>query len=209
MDIVFYGAPMSSAVPVAIALAELAVPHSKVMVDLATKEQRRPEFLRLNPNGKVPTLVVDGTPMFEGVAIIQWLGDRFGTKRGLWPSADDPARLTALSWSSWVYVTYSDAVRRLQMSIHPDTPEGLRAPAMAEHARAQLHELLSMLDEQLEGRNYLLGSQFTLLDIAVCSSVMWSRLIGAPVNDHPMVAAWLERCAARPSVKAQWQSPQS
>src|SRR5690606_37340575 len=68
-----YAAPMSSATPVLTAVAELGVDCEIVMLDLAAGEQKRPEYLKLNPNGWVPTLVVDGTPMFEAAAILQWL----------------------------------------------------------------------------------------------------------------------------------------
>lgn len=95
MSIVFYTATWSSAAPVAYALAELGVPHEQVTLDLEAGDQRKPEFLALNPNGKVPTLVVDGTPMFEGLAIVLWLGDRYGVERGQWPHADAPARFEA------------------------------------------------------------------------------------------------------------------
>ena len=60
--IVLYWHPMSSATPVACALAELGVPHERVKVDITTGEQRRPDYLALNPNGKVPTITVDGAP---------------------------------------------------------------------------------------------------------------------------------------------------
>ena len=69
MSIVFYWSPFSSASPIACALAELQVPQERVKVDLKAGEQRRPEFLALNPNGKVPTLTVDGAPLFEALAI--------------------------------------------------------------------------------------------------------------------------------------------
>jgi len=81
MSIVFYSAPMSSASPVESALAELGVPHEKVSFDLSATRHKQPAFLKLNPNGKVPTLVVDGTPMFEALAIMQWLGDRCARHR--------------------------------------------------------------------------------------------------------------------------------
>src|SRR5512140_3523039 len=110
MSIVFYSAPMSSATPVARALAELEIPHRVVRLNLQALEQKKPEFLALNPNGKVPTLVVDDTPMFEAVAIIQWLGDRFGVQKGLWPAADSSARMTAMAWCTWAYVSYGTMV---------------------------------------------------------------------------------------------------
>jgi glutathione S-transferase len=95
MSITFYAAPQSSASPVACALRELAVPHERINLNLAAGDQRKPEYLALNPNGKVPLLVVNGTPMFEAIAIMQWLGDKYGVEKGLWPSADSPARLEA------------------------------------------------------------------------------------------------------------------
>src|SRR3954469_24977510 len=101
MSMVFYAAPQSSSSPVACALQELGVPHERVNLNLAAGEQRKPEYLALNPNGKVPLLVVDGTPMFEALAILQWLGDRYGVEKKLWPAADSPARLEALSWTTW------------------------------------------------------------------------------------------------------------
>lgn len=112
--IVFYEAPLSSAIPVAWALAELEVPHERVRFDLASGRQRSPEFLALNPNGKVPTLVVDGAPMLEALAILQWLGDQFGAEQGLWPTQDAPERLTALSWTTWAVRQLRGPLRRLE-----------------------------------------------------------------------------------------------
>lgn len=97
-SIVLYWHPMSSATPVACALAELGVPHRRVKVDIKAGEQRKPEYLALNPNGKVPTLTVDGAPMFEALAIQLWLAEEYGVAKGLWPAAGTPERLQAMSW---------------------------------------------------------------------------------------------------------------
>jgi glutathione S-transferase len=78
MGIVFYYTPMSSATRVHWALEELGVPYDKVKIDLAKGEQKKPEFLKLNPNGKVPLLVVDGQPVFESLAMLLYLGDTYG-----------------------------------------------------------------------------------------------------------------------------------
>lgn len=112
MNVTLYQAPYSSAIPVVWALAELSVPYENVKIDLASGAQKKPEFLALNPNGKVPTLVVDGTPMFEACAIVMWLGDRFGVDKKLWPAADAPARMQAMAWSTWAYVTYGSMLAR-------------------------------------------------------------------------------------------------
>lgn len=96
-QIVLYWHPMSSATPVACALAELGVPHERVKVDITTGEQRRPDYLALNPNGKVPTMTVDGAPMFEALAIEMWLGHTYGVQGGLWPAEGTPERLQAMA----------------------------------------------------------------------------------------------------------------
>src|SRR5690606_22457152 len=143
MSIVFYAAPMSSATPVSWAIAELEVPHERVTLNLAAGDTRKPEFLRLNPNGKVPTLVVDGTPMFEALAIMTWLGDRYGVARGLWPAADSPARLEALSWSTWAYVSYGAVVNRLAYASSERIDSSLRSEGQAKIARDELQTLSS------------------------------------------------------------------
>ena len=83
MSITFYYNPMSSAARIHLSLDELGIPYEKVLIDLQAKDQKRPEFLALNPNGKVPTIVIDGQPMFESIAIQIYLGERFGVERGL------------------------------------------------------------------------------------------------------------------------------
>jgi glutathione S-transferase len=207
MSITLYAAPMSSATPVAHALLELEVPHEQVTLDLAAGDQKKPEFLALNPNGKVPTLVVDGTPMFEALAIMQWLGDRFGVERGLWPAADAPERLEALSWTTWSYVTYGTQLTRLTYAQSENSPAELHHRPQAEHALKELQDLLGILEARLENRPYLLGESFTLADHIVASVVTYSTYCGVPVDDHPHVADWLARFRARPSFAKIWGQP--
>lgn len=203
MSIVFYGAPMSSASPVRSALHELEVPHERVAVDLKKGDQKKPEFLKLNPNGKVPTIVVDGQPMFEAIAIMQWLGDRFGVARGLWPSADSPARLRALSFTTWAYVQYASEVKVLNYASSPQAPEAFHNAAVAEAARNQLQELLGVLEREFAASPYLLGTQFSLADLIVAAVVVWSTYCGVSTDAHPKVCDWLERCKARPSMQVE------
>jgi GST-like protein len=199
MSIVFHHAPMSSASPVAWALAELGVPHEKVLVDLKAGEQRRPEFLALNPNGKVPTLVVDGVPMFEALAIMMYLGERFGVEKGLWPGLDDPGRPQAMAWSAWAYVSVGTWLRTLFFSSGDRVDASFHNAAVAEHARKELGALLAILDQHLEGRAYVLGETFTIADVILAGTVGYARLTGVAVEPHARVAGWLARCLARPA----------
>ncbi len=198
MSIVFYRAPMSSASPVDWALGELAVPCERVTLDLAKGETRTAAFRAINPNGKVPTLVVDGVPMWEGLAIIQWLGDRFGVEKGLWPAVSDPLRMEALTWSVWAYASLGQTVRSLWLATSERMPE-LRNEAMAELCRKEVRDLLATLEGRLEGRDWLLGAAFSLVDVVVGSTLVFAEFAGVSFEELPRVRAWMARGRARPA----------
>ena len=198
MSLVLYWHPMSSATPIACALAELGLPHERVKIDITRGEQRRPEYLALNPNGKVPTLTVDGAPMFEALAIQLWLGEQYGVARGLWPAAGTPERLQAMSWCTWAYVTYGSAIVRLQLATMGD--EALRSAAHADAARDALDGLLALLDARLAKQPWILGADYSMADLLVGSVIGYSVFIGAPVAQHAHVQAWLTKVQARPAI---------
>ena len=200
-SIVLYWHPMSSATPVACALAELRVPHQRVKVDIKAGEQRKPEYLALNPNGKVPTLTVDGAPMFEALAIQLWLAEEYGVAKGLWPAAGTPERLQAMSWCTWAYVTYGAVLVRLQLATLGD--EALRSAAHADAARDGLDGLLRLLDERLAVQPWMLGAAYSMADLLVASVIGYSVFIGAPVARHAHVRAWLGKVQARPAMSSE------
>lgn len=198
MSLVFYSAPNSSASPVASALLELDVPHERVIFDLAKKEQRSPEFLAINPNGKVPTLVADGAPMFEALAILNYLGDRYGVERDLWPAAGTADHLAARSWSTWAYVTYGANMTMLLFSASPFvSPETHHAP-LAALVQARLVELLDVLEARLSAQPFMLGAKYSLLDLIVASVVGYGTVLGASVDAHSHVKKWLAAFQTRP-----------
>jgi glutathione S-transferase len=204
MSITFYAFPQSSSSPVACALLELGVPHERVHVDIRAGEQRKPEFLAINPNGKVPTLVVNGTPMFEALAILQWLGDTYGVEKKLWPAWDAPARLEALSWTTWGYVTCGAALSRLVHATSEHVPSEQHHAPTAEAARKELDGLLGVLDGRLRSRRYVLGADFSLADLILASVFNYGALCGAKYEGHPAVRDWMERCLGRASLQMPW-----
>ncbi|WP_428002120.1 glutathione S-transferase family protein [Acidovorax sp.] len=199
MSIVLYWHPMSSATPIASALVELGIPHERVTLDLQAGDQRRPEFLALNPNGKVPTMVVDGNPMFETLAIHFWLAGQYGVERGLWPKEGTPERMQALSWATWAYVTYGTLLVRLHVATQGDA--ALRSEVHAAAARSGLNQLLALLDARLAAQPWMLGADYSLVDLIVGSVLGYSVYVGAPVAAHTHVQAWLTRVQARPSMQ--------
>lgn len=195
--IVLYWHPMSSATPVACALAELGVAHERVKIDITQGEQRRPDYLALNPNGKVPTLTVDGAPMFEALAIEMWLGETYGVQQGLWPAEGTPERLQAMAWSTWSYVTYGAQMLRVEAARHLGQPDDPHSSA----GHKAMDELLALLDTRLAAQPFILGASYSLADLIVASVIGYSAYLGAPVQKHPHVTAWLQQVQARPSMQ--------
>lgn len=172
-------------------------PVEFVAVDLARGEQRQPDFLAINPNGKVPTLTFDGAPMFEALAIQLWLGEQFGVDRGLWPAAGTPERLQAMSWCTWAYVTYGAQLMRQQAALDAGTPDDAHGTA----ARKAMDELLGLLDDRLGSQPWMMGETYSLVDLVVGSVIGYSAYIGAPVGSHPVTLAWLQKVQARPAMQ--------
>lgn len=184
MSITLYFTPRSSSTMVHWALEELGLPYERHRIDLAAGEQKRPDFLALNPNGKVPALVVDGVAMFESLAMLHYLGERFGVARNLWPEHACPDYPVALSWSVWSAVTLSPAIFRA---------------AQEPEARPELGRLLAMLDAHLADRPWAAAGRFTLVDIALSSKLSVAqhfKLVDEAA--YPNLARWLARCLERP-----------
>jgi len=200
MSIVFYYTPMTSATRVHWALEELGIPYDKVKIDLSKGEQRKPEFLKLNPNGKVPCMVVDGQPVFESLAMLLYLGETFGVEKGLFP-APGLARLDAFKWMAWGSVSLVEAGTRLMRNTSDRFPVEMRNPAVADSARAEVGTLLGVLEAGMAGRPFILGGEFTLVDVAVGSMVMFlARQLGVDLSHLPSLAAWAGRLSARPAL---------
>jgi glutathione S-transferase len=109
--LVLYFAPGSSSMAVHIALHEIGVPFEARPISLAGKEQRAPAFVALNPEGKVPTLVIDERPLTEVAAILFYLAKRF-PDAALLPEGDIEADAQAISWMSFIAATLHPARRR-------------------------------------------------------------------------------------------------
>jgi glutathione S-transferase len=184
MAITFFYSPRSSATRALWALEELGVPFEKVRVDLTKGEQKKPAFLAVNPNGKVPAMLDGDARLFESLAILLHLGDRYGEAKGLWPAPGTAERAEAFTWSVWGTVTLLD------VALHAGAPD----------TKTRWETCLEILDARLEGSAHLLGDAFSLADVAVTSNVAFGVMAaGLPVEPYPNVSAWLDRCKARPA----------
>lgn len=197
MSLTFYHSPMSTATITELVLEELAVPCERVRLDLKKKETHAAEFLRLNPNGKVPVLVHDGTAIWESAAITLYLGEIFGVAKGLYPEPG-PDRGEAMKWVVWSNVTLGDAFGRLVRNTSDWVPAEQHNAKAAEAAQSDVRDCLRILDQALAGRQYLLGG-YSLADTHVNSLIDWLRYMKVDFSDHERLNAWSQRCAARPA----------
>ncbi|MBV9860496.1 MAG: glutathione S-transferase family protein [Alphaproteobacteria bacterium] len=174
-----YFAPGSSSMAPHIALHEIGVPFESRPLSFNKKETRAPAFLAINPEGKVPTLLVDNRPLTEVAAILFYLAKRF-PEAGLLPQNDIGAEAQAVSWMSFIAAT-----------VHPARSRG------AEHARA----VYGIADRRLGDREWALGT-YSIADIHLFRLFWRFRgwLSPAP-GEFPNLAAHYDRMMARPAIQ--------
>lgn len=200
MSITFYYNPMSSAARVHLSLEELGVPYEKVLVDLQAKDQKKPEFLKLNPNGKVPTIVLDGQPMFESIAIQIALGERYGVEKGLWPALGTPEHLQALTWMCWGQVSLGTPLFKYMANTSNYVPPEFHNAKQAEAALAETHEMLRILDARIAERGNIIHGAWTLVDADFSSVLGWAlHMTKLDTSDYRHLNAWLARAHERPA----------
>jgi glutathione S-transferase len=199
MSVTFYYSPMSSATRIHWALEELGIPYDKVKVDLAGGEQKKPDYLAKNPNGKVPLLVVDGTAVFESLAILIYLGERYGVEKDLFPPLN-LARAEALKWMAWGSSSLVDAGGRLMRNVSDRFPAEQHNAKAAEAAKKERGELLAILDHELEGKEYLVDGKFSFADLALAGYMPFLGRIGGDLGPHKNIQAWVARCTTRPAL---------
>lgn len=201
MNLCVYYSPMSSATRILWALEELGVPYDKVKLDLTQGEQKSPEYLKLNPNGKVPLLVADGTPIFESVAILCFLGETFGESAGLFP-APGLSRAKAFQWMAWAGVTLGEVVSRYLRNTLDRFPEEQRNASAAAVAKEEFSALIAILESELSRSDFLLGSAFTLSDLPAFGYAAFGKRLGMlNLEDYPNVNAWVGRCSSREALR--------
>jgi glutathione S-transferase len=195
MSLTFYYAPQSTASITTLVLEELGVPCERVKLDFSKKETKTPEFLKVNPNGRVPAIVHHGVAIWESAAITIYLGETFGHQAKLWPTGAH--RGEAMKWVVWTNVSLGEAVYRWAQNTMW-APEERRNAKAAETATADIAAQLRVLNGALEGKEYLAG-EFSLADSHVSSFIDWLRHMKIDMSGLGHIEAWSKRCTARPA----------
>lgn len=202
MSIKFYYAPHSNATRIHCTLEELGIPYEKIKLDLSAGDQRKPEFLALNPNGKVPTIVIDDTPIFESVAIQIALGERYGVGKGLWPPLGSSDHLQALTWITWGQVTLAAGPLRYFQNTSTYIAAEAHNAKQAELAMEEFVTSLGILNDRLSGRPYVVGDRFSLVDVDLAAVLGWAlSMMKLDLSTYPHLAAWLGRANQRPAMQ--------
>jgi glutathione S-transferase len=173
------------------AAIQLGVPVERVLVDIRKGEQKRPEYLKLNPNGKVPTLDDDGYVLWESRAIMMYLADKTSGHR-LYPQ-ELRARADVNHWLFWDAVHFSPAVQVLGFERFVKAMLGMGGPDPKEVERGErlLAPLLPLLDGHLEGRSWICGDGLTIADLSIATPLITADR--AQIALPPNVKAWFAR----------------
>lgn len=192
----FY-APGAASLLVHWLLIETDAPHVLLKVDTAAGEHKRPEYLAMNPNGVIPTLLIDGRPHYEAAALAMHVADAF-PQAGLAPAIDDPARM---AFTQWMFNLANMVQPLLRQWWYPQEPAG---EGNADAVRTRLDERLpgqwARIDAHLAAHGpHLLGDRLSAADFYLAMLMRWSRNMPHPATDWPHLAALAATLAARPS----------
>jgi glutathione S-transferase len=193
--IVFYGSPMSSAGRTHWMLEEVGVPYEYKRISLRDGDNKKPEFLKVSPGGKIPCLVDGNVTLTESMAINFYLAEKYG--KGLMPT-DAVERAHVYEWSFWAITN----VQPLLLAILLNTmirPEAERDAKAVDAARQQIPPYLDFLNHALQGKEYLIGNRFTVADLNAASVIGLGSFVGVDFGAYANVQAWLIRVQGRPS----------
>lgn len=208
-----YSLPTPNGVKVSIMLEETGLPYEPHTINIGQNETWTPEFLALNPNGKIPAIIDPDGPggkplgLFESGAILLYLAE----KTGKFLPADPVARIETIQWVFFQMAAVGPMFGQLGFFFKFAGRE-YEDKRPLERYRAETHRLIRVLETRLAGRSFIMGDDYTIADIAL---IGWVRnLIGfygagdlVAYHELKEVPAWLERCLARPAVQRGLEIP--
>ncbi|PTQ12310.1 glutathione S-transferase [Sphingomonas oleivorans] len=192
--ILFYHNPRSRAQMVHWMLEEVGAPYEILPIEFGQGEHKTPEFLALNPMGKLPTIVHRGTVVTETGAIIAYLADAF-REAGLAPALDDPRRGTWLRWMFFAGTCFEPALLDTMLKRPPAEPKTIVGYGSYE-------DVLKALETMLDPGPYILGEEFSAADVYVGAEISWAMSFGAPgLKGNPLFDAYVARITDRPAYR--------
>jgi len=178
---------------VRVTAAVLGLQLQELPLDFSKGEHKSPEYLALNPNGAVPTLVDGELVLTESRAIMQYLLSK--RPESVLCLRDEQARADVLRWQFWDAAHFSPQLGTFIFERIIKPIMGLGGPDQNKLAEAatNLRRFGAVLEQRLEGKNYLVANTLTLADLTLASSLMYAQQTEAPLGEFPRVQSWFSR----------------
>lgn len=178
-------------------LEEIGQPYETVALDMGKKEHKSPEYLKLNPNGKVPCLIDGDYIIWESVAINFYLAEKYKPEL-IAGTAEEKGRMQ--QWSTWALVELQpplvDMIIQLMFM-----PEDKRDMNVVARAKEKVPPMLAVLDKHLAGKTFMVANKLTVADFNVASIVNIAPAMKIDLAPYPNIVAWFSRLKERPSFK--------
>ena len=181
-------------------LAEMQLDYELVLVDRKTEAQKNPEYLKLNPTGRIPTLIVDNQPIYESAAICLFLAERYSDK-SLIPGANTIERA---KFYQWLFYLNASLQPELMVYFYPQkhtaAASGYEEIKQAQEQR--ITQMFKLIDQELEGKVFLLGDSISACDFILFMLLHWGSGLKQPPLSFPHLAKFLRNMAKRDSVQS-------
>ncbi len=196
-DLRIYGVARTRAFRALWIAKELGLDYQHIPIEIGEAGARKPEYLAINPNGRLPAIDDGGFTLWESLAITLYLAKKHAAGR-LYPATLE-GEAKAWQWSLWSVQEVDRGVNIWSLHAVRLPPED-RDPQRLAEALKVLEPPFKVLDGALAGRSYLLGDDFTVADLNVAAVI--SRAIDMDLSATPRVGEWLKRCLERPAARA-------
>ena len=181
-------------------LAEMQLNYELVLVDRKTEAQKNPEYLKLNPTGRIPTLVFEGEAIYESAAICLFLCEQHPEKN-LIPAQGTIARA---KFYQWLFYLNASLQPELMVYFYPQkhttATTGHEEIKTAQEQRVT--QMLALLDQELEGKAFLLGDKISACDFVLFMLLHWCSGLKQPPLSFPNLGTFLRTMATRESIRA-------
>lgn len=199
-----YYSPATASMVVHLALLEIGAPFRLEKLDFDVGAQHRPDYLRINPRGQVPTLVIDGKPYFESAALLMILAERHPESKLAPPPGSD----TRADWYQWIaFFTNALGPTYRCWFYPPDLGAPEHPPAVRAALQKKIEDSWSLVDAHLAAHGpYMLGAQFSGLDLLATMYMRWSRNMPRPATVWSALKRLADLVRARPSWKQLYET---
>ncbi len=188
-------------------LEEIGRPYQLIEKSTRADDLQTADYLRLNPNARIPTLIDGDVVIWESMAINIYLSEKY---EGAMSCGGPEVLGLAAQWSVWAMLEMEQLL--LDLLLHRALlPESSRDPSYAERDELLLQKPLGVLNAALAGREFLAGGSFTVADLNVASILVWGKMARLGLSNHPELKRWLDDCLARPAYRRvrDWGRPNS